>query len=186
MVEKAATGSLIHTPWNKGKHLLEKTKRKLSKAKKGEKNPNFGKPLSTKHKRNISEAQKGEKGYWFGKYHSKETKRKMSKNRKGEKSYLWKGGITPINEQIRHSFEMKEWRLMVFGRDNYTCQGGGCRARGVYLNAHHIKPFSTHPELRFEVSNGITLCQKCHEKIKGKEEELAPLLQTIVLNRMIK
>jgi 5-methylcytosine-specific restriction endonuclease McrA len=105
----------------------------------------------------------------------------MSESHKKEKNYSWKGGITPINEQVRHSFEMKEWRNMVFGRDYHTCKG--CGARGIYLNAHHIKPFSKYPELRLEVSNGITLCRPCHEKTRGKEEEFVPLLQTLVLNK---
>lgn len=32
------------------------------------------------------------------------------------------------------------------------------------LHTHHIKPKATHPELTFDLSNGITLCYRCHRK----------------------
>lgn len=60
------------------------------------------------------------------------------------------------------SAEEREWRTRVFERDNWTCQE--CGAHGVRLNADHIKPFGTHPESRFELSNGRTLCEPCHRK----------------------
>lgn len=60
----------------------------------------------------------------------------------------------------RTSPEYKRWREKVFKRDNYTCQR--CDARGIELNAHHVKPYKKHPELRLEKSNGITLCKSCH------------------------
>ena len=37
-----------------------------------------------------------------------------------------------------------------------------CGNVGGYLNAHHIKKFSEYPELRFELSNGMTMCRDCH------------------------
>lgn len=81
----------------------------------------------------------------------------------GEKHYNWQGGITPINFAIRESFEYEEWRKAVFERDGYTCQD--CGEVGGKLEADHIKLFSRYPKLRFEVSNGQTLCKDCH-KIK--------------------
>jgi hypothetical protein len=80
----------------------------------------------------------------------------------GKNHHNWKGGITPINKRIRKSIEYKQWVRTVFERDNYTCQI--CSKHGVKLNAHHIKPFAKHPELRLEISNGETLCEECHKK----------------------
>lgn len=77
----------------------------------------------------------------------------------------WKGGVTPKNEKIRKSRRYAEWRLAIFRRDDFTCQLCGARngkGRRVKLNADHIKPFSTHPELRFDLDNGRTLCVPCH------------------------
>lgn len=56
----------------------------------------------------------------------------------------------------------EEWRTKIFERDNYTCQE--CGQRGGKLNADHIKPYQAFPELRFEMSNGRTLCVECHKK----------------------
>lgn len=73
-------------------------------------------------------------------------------------------GIEPEDAmvQIRHSYEYRLWRQSVFLRDDFTCQW--CGQRGGKLHADHIKSFALHPELRFERSNGRTLCVLCHRK----------------------
>lgn len=70
-------------------------------------------------------------------------------------------------QRIRNSREYQEWRACVFERDHYTCQN--CGQIGGTINAHHIKSFKDYPELRLEVSNGITLCLKCHKMAHGKK-----------------
>ena len=92
------------------------------------------------------------------------SRRCLGKARIGKKAGNWKNGITPKNLLIRTSEKYDIWRKKVFERDNYTCQK--CEQKGGTLHAHHIKPFAKFPKLRFVVSNGITLCKKCHNEIK--------------------
>ena len=148
-----------------GKKRSEKDRKKMSDAHTGVKlSPERvaklkQRRLSPQTRLKIGAALKGRKTGKRGPL-SLETRLKMSASRKGEKSYLWKGGITPINQKIRTSFEYKLWRDAVYTRDDYTCVW--CKQRGGKLNADHIKSFSEFPELRFAIDNGRTLCVPCH------------------------
>jgi 5-methylcytosine-specific restriction endonuclease McrA len=82
--------------------------------------------------------------------------------RRGPANNKWRGGITPESQKIRLSPEMKAWRIAVFERDQYTC--ALCGKRGGDMHADHIRPFALHPELRFDIDNGRTLCVPCHRK----------------------
>ncbi|RYZ75415.1 MAG: HNH endonuclease, partial [Proteobacteria bacterium] len=90
----------------------------------------------------------------------------------------WKGFTSPVNHAIRNSAQYDKWRKFVFERDNYTC--AVCAQRGGKLNVHHIRRFRDYPDLRFTVSNGITLCKSCHEKDKGKDEERVPIYEAML------
>ena len=86
-----------------------------------------------------------------------------------EKHPRWRGGAIDDSAVQRRSTEYKMWRDEVFSRDDYTCQI--CGKRGGKLNAHHIKHFATHSELRTTVSNGITLCTDCHKAVHRRDLE---------------
>ena len=75
----------------------------------------------------------------------------------GEKHPNWKGG-----RQVRNMTKQLQWARKIFERDDYTCQD--CGKRGGDLQAHHIKGFTDYPDLRWELSNGQTLCKPCHYK----------------------
>jgi len=64
------------------------------------------------------------------------------------------------NRSLRNSKQSKDWVKAVKLRDNWICLDCG----DVGIHAHHIKPWRDHPELRYEISNGVTLCVPCHEK----------------------
>jgi 5-methylcytosine-specific restriction endonuclease McrA len=67
----------------------------------------------------------------------------------------------PRKSTSRNSADYKEWRAAVYRRDDFTCQR--CRKRGGHdLHAHHVKGWTRYPALRFDVSNGMTLCNPCH------------------------
>ena len=70
------------------------------------------------------------------------------------------GGVSSEDMRLRNSPEYRQWRTAIYKRDDFTCQH--CKVRGSRLEAHHVKSFATHPELRLDVGNGITLCKSCH------------------------
>ena len=72
------------------------------------------------------------------------------------------GKYTAEKKRFWGTSEYRQWRETVYKRDNYTCQKCGDN-KGHNFNAHHIKSFVDHPKLRYEISNGITLCKKCHQ-----------------------
>ncbi len=57
---------------------------------------------------------------------------------------------------------MTKFRDGVYERDEYTCQA--CGKVGGKLNAHHLDGWNWATNKRFDISNGITLCEKCHNK----------------------
>jgi len=71
-----------------------------------------------------------------------------------------------VQDKNRTSYQYKHWRKSVFKRDDYTCQHCGSTSD---LQAHHIKEWRDYPDLRYEVSNGVTVCVNCHSKIHGSK-----------------
>jgi len=116
---------------------------------------NIGKKFSEESRKKMSESHLGQKAWNRGiRYKAIE----------GSKNPNWSGGKT---KRPKDSFIHRMWRRAVFERDNYTCQE--CGVRGKYIEAHHIKKYNDYPELRTELTNGITLCNTCHNKTKFKE-----------------
>lgn len=70
------------------------------------------------------------------------------------------------NFEDRRSAKYKKWKQSVLKRDNYICKKCGNKDN---LVVHHIKPFATDKESRFDTNNGITLCQICHKEVHLNE-----------------
>ena len=84
----------------------------------------------------------------------------------GNSNPMWKGGVTPINTQIRTSTQYKEWRGVVFKLHEYTCIK--CGLVGGKLAAHHVESFDINPDLRMVETNGVCLCKTCHNEFHNR------------------
>ena len=96
--------------------------------------------------------------------------------KKKEQHWNWRGGIGGLRHLIMSSGKYKRWRKVIFERDNYTCQK--CGKHGGNLEADHKKQFvlilienniktvdqALECDDLWKISNGRTLCQKCHRK----------------------
>jgi hypothetical protein len=145
-----------------GKKHKEITKEKISLAHKGKK-------LSEKTREKISEALKGRKpkNHVWG--------------RKGEENPLWIKDRSLIKRQIeRNNTRYKEWRNRIFIRDKYKCRIDNHDCNGKII-AHHILSWKDFPELRYNINNGITLCQAHHPKRRAEEKQLIPFFNGLVV-----
>ena len=83
----------------------------------------------------------------------------------------WKGGVE-YSRVERSTYEYRQWRNSVFSRDKYRCRKCGSKngetGHSVELNAHHIMNWKDVPSLRYDVENGITLCDSCHIKFHSR------------------
>ena len=83
---------------------------------------------------------------------------------KGKDHQNQKGGISLLNDR-KDSAQYKNQRKQVFERDNFKCKKCGSKEK---INAHHILAQKHYPDKRYDIDNGITLCEKCHIQIHQK------------------
>jgi 5-methylcytosine-specific restriction endonuclease McrA len=155
--------------------MTEETKRKISESLKGHRNFTksgwkhtkearekiakfrIGTKLSEEHKAKV---RKNHARFWLGKKLSDEIRKNM--RLACIKRF---GSLRSDNHAIRNQLEYKLWRRAVFQRDNFKCIFCGFKSKGKKpsdIQADHIKPFASFPELRFAIDNGRTLCVPCH------------------------
>lgn len=70
--------------------------------------------------------------------------------------------ITRSRLKPKHDYEWDRVRQRALLRDNFECQG--CHDPRKRPDVHHIKGRGSHPELRYELSNLVSLCRACHNK----------------------
>jgi hypothetical protein len=113
-------------------------------------------------------------------YHTKRCRNCSDKFRRGENHHLWikdRSNLSRRDERNDQSY--REWRRQVWLRDSFKCKiaNPDCKGR---IEAHHILSWREYPELRYDINNGITLCQAHHPRIRAEEKRLSPFFQALV------
>lgn len=173
--------------------ISEETKKKMSISHKGLNIWSKGKIVPIETRQKISISMKG-KNTWMTnrKNHiSKEAREKMRLNMlgnkynpgiRGEKHYRWITDRSKLKIDTKKHLDTryKYWMLEVKKRDSWKCRIADVNCGGR-LEAHHILNWKEYPELRYDINNGITLCQAHHPRSRKKEAELTPYFKSLVL-----
>ncbi len=163
-------------PWNKGKKTGLAPWR-------GKKRPNL---FSEETRRRIGAFHTGNQ-YRLGIPQSALAREKISRaqqerNRNGKPvnqygAYKGLEGRKRTNE--RNDPAYLAWSSAVRKRDQGVCRLMNDNCSG-YKVVHHILPWRDYPEERYNINNGITLCQYHHPRKKDDERRLIPTLQELV------
>lgn len=123
---------------------------------------NKGKKLSEEHKEKLSEA-----------------KQVFYANGGKPPNYLKDRSLVKLGDRKLHDPLVKEWRMEVKKRDNFSCRiaDNNCDGR---LEVHHILRWSEFPELRYQINNGITLCHAHHPHARAEEKRLIATFTELV------
>lgn len=133
--------------------------------------------------------RKGKPSPMNSKKHTEKTKLKISRSRTGKclgeanGSYL-KDRSMLSNKQERNDYAYQDWRRQVYTRDKFRCKlhNGDCYGG---IEAHHILGWSSHPELRYQVNNGIILCHFHHPRKRVDERKLISFFMDLIKEELI-
>jgi len=101
----------------------------------------------------------------------------------GKNSPQWVNGNYKKCDE-RNDSAYQNWHKLVKKRDRNKCVFKGQHCSG-YNIVHHILPWRDYPELRYEIKNGITLCQFHHPRKWDDERRLIPFFQGLVMSKTI-
>ena len=148
---------ICHDCSNK-KPLSEKTKKKISEAHKGKrcgnKNPSWkgGKPKCEICGKTLAT--------WRGNLCKKCF---LERDQKGSKNPNWRDDISidikEKNKKDRKNILARRWRANILEMFNYKCDICGSTKK---LHAHHLYNWADFEDLRYDLKNGVILCQDCH------------------------
>lgn len=149
--------------YNIGRKLSEQTIEKIKQSNLGKKHNISKEGLERMRIKNYDVWNKGMKGY-----------------NAGENNPRWVKDRSMLKKCDRQSGSAYTfWRMEVYKRDNFRCKmsNGECSSK---IEAHHILTWKESPELRYEISNGITLCTKHHPRQREAEIKLADFFKSLI------
>src|SRR5699024_1148114 len=92
---------------------------------------------------------------------SEEYRKKQSESKMGKKNGMWNPNLTEADRMDRAGKAMnRRWVTGVKKRDNNTCVI--CSASYATMVAHHLNGYHWDVENRYNIDNGVTLCEHCH------------------------
>lgn len=151
-------------PWNKGQKNVfsPETIMKMSLARK-----------------NFVPANKGKKASIETRLKQKE--RALERYKVKENHPRWKEDRNSLykSEKKHEDTKYRYWMKEVKDRDGWKCKINNKNCKGR-LEAHHILNWVDYPELRYEINNGITLCQAHHPRGRANEKRLSPYFMELV------
>lgn len=109
---------------------------------------------------------------------TEEYKKRQSESKKGSKNGMWRVcGEKHPNWDINRTHEKRAierkstndniWRSTIFCRDNRTC----CKCnqdKGKRMVVHHINSYDIYESQRYDIDNGIVMCEECHKDFHYK------------------
>lgn len=82
----------------------------------------------------------------------------------GENHPHWNPSLTDEERLLKRKVPQNyKWIRDVYERDNYTCQCCGYDNGGTLI-AHHLNSWHWDKDNRFNIENGVTLCESCHHR----------------------
>jgi hypothetical protein len=171
-----------HIPWNKGRVGVQISTRK---GKGGRKHTNEEKikiGLSLKKEKHWNWKGGKPRCSDCGKILSGYSNKKCVKHKGlcGENNYRWISDRTKVKLDTERGGPLhKQWSVSVKNRDGWKCRIANKDCEGEVV-AHHILGWSSFPELRYEINNGITLCHTHHPRKRKEEKLLVPVFNRIL------
>ena len=111
-------------------------------------------------------------------YCSKKCQGDKQKKILGEKHFNWKGNEV-IKKNERNDSAYQQWVTKVKRRDKNKCRIKSESCSG-YNIIHHILPWRLYIEERYNINNGITLCQFHHPRKRIDEQRMMLTFQGLV------